>query len=134
MNQFGDFLSHEFVATMNGYRGKKSSSTNRLVGAKYLMLANSGTLPLNVDWRNQGAVTPVKNQGNSGVYGDQECSPENFDHGVLALGYGVDESGEAYLLIKNSWGSAWGDSGHVKIARNEENMCGVASAASYPLV
>ena len=135
MNQFGDLLSHEFVATMNGYRGKNSSSTDRLVGAKYLMPANSGPLPLNVDWRKHGAVTPVKNQGNSGVYRDQECSPENLDHGVLAVGYGVDEeSGEAYWLIKNSWGTAWGDSGYVKIARNEENMCGVASAASYPLV
>lgn len=72
---------------------------------------------------------------NTGVYRDQECSPENLDHGVLAVGYGVDEeSGEAYWLIKNSWGTAWGDSGYVKMARNEDNMCGVASAASYPLV
>mgnify|MGYP001356697498 CR=1 FL=1 len=67
MNQFGDLLSHEFVATMNGYRGKNSSSTDRLVGAKYLMPANSGPLPLNVDWRKQGAVTPVKNQGSCGA-------------------------------------------------------------------
>ena len=69
-----------------------------------------------------------------GVYRDPECSPDSLDHGVLAIGFGVEKSGEAYWLIKNSWGTTWGDGGYVKIARNEGNMCGVASAASYPLV
>jgi len=70
-----------------------------------------------------------------GVYREPECSPENLDHGVLAVGYGVDEeTGSAYWLIKNSWGTTWGGDGYVKMARNEDNMCGVASSASYPLV
>ena len=70
-----------------------------------------------------------------GVYREEECSPMNIDHTVLAIGYGVDnESGSAYLLVMNSWGKTWGQEGYVKMARNEDNMCGVASAASYPLV
>lgn len=263
MNEWGDLLHHEFVATLNGFRPRPANfSGERPLGATFLPPAHVETLPTNVDWREHGAVTPVKNQGqcgscwsfsttgaleamhhratghltslseqnlidcsskygnqgcngglmdaafqyikdnggidteksypyegeddvcrynpkykgawdvgffdvpagdeaalksaiatqgpcsvaidashesfqfyNKGVYREEECSPENLDHGVLAVGYGVEEdTGEAYWLVKNSWGTSWGHEGFVKMARNEDNMCGVASAASYPLV
>nr|ABK91809.1 cathepsin L-like proteinase precursor [Clonorchis sinensis] len=69
----------------------------------------------------------------SGVYSDDQCSSDDLDHGVLLVGYG-EENGIPYWLIKNSWGPHWGENGYVKILRDHNNLCGVASMASYPLI
>jgi C1A family cysteine protease len=56
---------------------------------------------------------------------------QSLDHAVLAVGYGT-ENGLNYWLIKNTWGTSWGEAGYVKILKSSANLCGVLSVASYP--
>jgi len=73
-----------------------------------------------------------------GVITSDKCGT-SLDHGVLVVGYGEDE-GQLYWIVKNSWGSSWGEDGYVRIARTDDatvtgdGVCGIAMQPSYPVV
>merc|ERR1711934_1270782 len=70
----------------------------------------------------------------SGVYSSTTCSNTRLNHAVAAVGYGRYLDGQLYYEVKNSWGTGWGNAGYILIARNQGNMCGVASDSQYAIV
>ena len=60
----------------------------------------------------------------------------NLNHGVLIVGYGAS-NGHQYWLLKNSWGTDWGEAGYFRIKRDMDSVgdsgtCGIQLDPSYP--
>jgi len=63
-----------------------------------------------------------------GIWSEAKCT-ENVTHAILLVGYG-DEDGEPYWLLKNSWGTGWGNEGYFKMSR--KTTCGIYTMVTYP--
>ena len=66
------------------------------------------------------------------------CSSNRGDlnHAIVIVGYGT-ENGVDYWLIKNSWGTSWGNNGFARIQRNAPGLngagrCGIAILPVWP--
>ena len=63
-------------------------------------------------------------QYTGGVLANDGSCGTQLDHAVLAVGNG-NEGGLDYVLVKNSWGPNWGESGFVKLGYgNGTSACG----------
>jgi len=60
----------------------------------------------------------------SGVFAGP-CGSQ-MNHAVLAVGYT-----DAYWIVKNSWGTSWGEQGYIRMARGK-NLCGMSNVLFWP--
>ncbi|KAK1678707.1 hypothetical protein QYE76_039555 [Lolium multiflorum] len=59
----------------------------------------------------------------------------DLDHGIAAIGYGQTSDGTKYWILKNSWGTTWGENGYLRMEKDisdKRGMCGLAMEPSYP--
>ncbi|KAI4893070.1 hypothetical protein NFI96_023250 [Prochilodus magdalenae] len=119
------YKSKEVVAGCRGFEMLPSGDENTL----QLTLAAVGPVSVAID-----AGQNTFQLYESGVYDDPYCNNMDLNHAVLVVGYSTDIQGQDYWLVKNSWGTDWGDEGYIKMSRNKRNQCGIASYAVYPEV
>jgi len=88
-------------------------------------LYTDGPLSICVDaatWQNYRSGVITANCGTS------------LDHCVLLTGWGADSAtGVQYWSIRNSWGTAWGESGYLRVERGHD-LCGVAQEVTLAVV
>lgn len=63
----------------------------------------------------------------SGIYNKGTCT-KRLNHAVNIVGYMSN-----YWIVRNSWGSDWGENGYIRMIRNR-NICGINQLVSYPVV
>lgn len=71
----------------------------------------------------------------SGIISSTACGTA-LNHAVNIVGYG-SESGKLYWILRNSWGTNWGESGYFRILRTTANgygICGIYKMSSYPTI
>jgi C1A family cysteine protease len=68
----------------------------------------------------------------SGGMFDGDCIA-SVNHAVTLIGYGKDSTG-GYYIIRNSWGSSWGEAGHMNLRENPKNnnSCNIAQFSYQP--
>lgn len=70
----------------------------------------------------------------SGIF-NGKCGDE-LDHSINIIGYGSEDNVD-YWLVRNSWGTEWGEDGYIRIIRNSKNReghCGIAIEPFYPFI
>lgn len=56
---------------------------------------------------------------------------QDLDHSISVVGYGTDSgTGKEFWILRNSWGSYWGEAGFARVVRGKNNL-GIESNCQY---
>ncbi|KAG6587364.1 papain-like cysteine protease C1 [Phytophthora cinnamomi] len=74
-----------------------------------------------------------------GIYDAQDClsDGDEINHAVVVVGFGETDAGEKFWIIRNTWGTMWGEDGFMRIARggnvSDYGPCNLYLYADYPV-
>ena len=58
--------------------------------------------------------------------------PGALNHGVELVGHNFEANDDGYWLVKNSWGTGWGEKGYIRLnGKDSHSACKALDDASY---
>jgi len=112
-----DFMNTAPVIGITGYNVLPSNDQDAVL----THLAEVGPLAVSVYASGWGSYS-------SGVYDGCDFDANiAMNHAVQLVGYGTDASEGDYWIVRNSWGSRWGEDGYIRLQRQSTAQCGTDS-------
>ncbi|KAK1946748.1 Cathepsin L-like proteinase [Phytophthora citrophthora] len=99
-----------------------------------LRAVTSGPVTANIDATGDGFRHYA-----GGIYDAQDClsDGDEVNHAVVVMGFGETDDGEKFWIIRNTWGTMWGEDGYMRIARGSSagthGPCNLYVYADYPV-
>jgi cathepsin L len=124
-DQSCQFADHTPVSQIVGYASVLEADESDL----QVQLARTGPVSAGID-----ASWTSFQLYQSGVYDEPRCGngEDDLDHGIVVIGYGTDGAAP-FWIVRNSWGTGCGEKGYVRMSRNKNNQCGIATTAVIPI-
>ncbi|KAG5879821.1 hypothetical protein JTB14_007673 [Gonioctena quinquepunctata] len=133
VNFYADMLLHEFTQSLNGYNRSISAPTIGIPQATAFIPSANVVFPESVDWREEGAVTPVKSQGKCAACWAFAAAGALEGHHFRKTGNLVEVSAQNLIDCTEPYGNS-GCSGGIMDPAFEyvRDNNGVDSEQSYP--
>jgi C1A family cysteine protease len=117
----------------NGVTGtcKATASKYVLTVTSYSTLSSESSMASYVQTKGPLSICIDANNWNSYTGGIMSVCGNSVDHCVQAVG--VDASTGGYWKVRNSWGTSWGEAGHIRLAYGK-NTCAITNDPTYAVV
>lgn len=116
-----------WTANVSDYRVVRPNSEEALLRALL-----SGPVSANMDASGAG----FRHYG-GGVYDASDCLSDGkeVNHAVVIVGFGETSDGETYWVLRNTWGTMWGEDGYMRVRRGLEphGPCNLYLYSTYPV-
>ncbi|TYZ64240.1 hypothetical protein PybrP1_005919 [[Pythium] brassicae (nom. inval.)] len=125
--------SNQTAASITGWKQVVGTDCSASNDASVLLRTALHEQPIAVALNSADPFKDYKGGFYSCPNGGTLASKDNVNHALVLVGYGTDATAGDYWILKNSYGSSWGEKGFMKLLADKKANCGLNIFPVVPL-